>query len=133
MIKIINDFFELNKMLLNLRALKEESIASNIANCKTPNYNKRNIQFEEIVKKIDSIKKKRELYATCSRHITKSSKTISLKDYMKILEKRKSFKKINKIDLNREKMKFLKNSLSYQLEISAISKKIRNIYLAIQG
>ncbi|WP_343154604.1 hypothetical protein RJK70_01120 [Buchnera aphidicola (Pseudoregma panicola)] len=132
MIKIINDYLELNKMILNFKALKVESTASNIANYKSANYNKRNIKFKEIIKKIDDIKKKKELYITCNKHI-KKSKTINLKDYMKILEKRKNYKKNNKIDVNKEKMKFLKNSLNYQLAATSISKKIRNIYLALQG
>ncbi|BGI51454.1 MAG: hypothetical protein BucCj_2100 [Buchnera aphidicola (Ceratovacuna japonica)] len=132
MIKIIDDFFELNKTILNLRSFKEESIASNIANSETPNYNKKYVNFNKIIKKI-CFYKKRNLYTTSKKHIKNNFKILNKNNYTNFLTKKNFFDINNKIDTNEEKIKFLKNSLKYEIDLSIIKKKIKNIYLVIQG
>ncbi|WP_343189782.1 flagellar basal body rod protein FlgB [Buchnera aphidicola] len=132
MLNTINNFFEINKTILNLRSLKEEFIASNIANFETPNYNKKDINFEKIKKKIFSINKKNELFITSKKHMKAHNYEIKNKISM-FLKHENNYKTNNKININEEKIKFLQSSLEYDLDIALINKKIKNIYLAIRG
>ncbi|WP_343188929.1 flagellar basal body rod protein FlgB [Buchnera aphidicola (Chaitoregma tattakana)] len=133
MLNNINDFFEFNKIILNSRIFKQESIASNIANSETPNYNRKDIDFKDLLNNTILSNRKNDLTITCNSHIKKKNKYFNINNYIKILEKKNKFKKNKSVNINEEKIKFLKNSLEYEIDIALINNKIKNIYLAIQG
>lgn len=50
MVSKLDDFFRFNELALNLRAQRQQLIASNIANADTPNYKARDINFADTLK-----------------------------------------------------------------------------------
>jgi flagellar basal-body rod protein FlgB len=50
MVSKLDDYFRFNEMALNLRAQRQQVLASNIANADTPNYKARDVNFADALK-----------------------------------------------------------------------------------
>ncbi|CAL4322064.1 Flagellar basal body rod protein FlgB [Buchnera aphidicola (Thelaxes suberi)] len=118
---------------LNLRSLQEELIASNIANVNTPGYKARRIDFKHELKKIinNNIKFNKPL------NTIKPKKYCNLKNIHDLIKPDIYFSNQNKnqigntVNMDEERINFVKNSLKYQEEIAILNKKIKNIQLVL--
>ncbi|XBC41059.1 MAG: flagellar basal body rod protein FlgB [Buchnera aphidicola (Nurudea yanoniella)] len=134
MLNKLNQEFYVNECILNLRAYQQELIASNIANSDTPNYIPINIDFS---KTLDSLLKKskknfqNELKLTSKKHIPLKKFNI-INDNQKIVNKNYIFTK-KPVNAECEKINFIKNSLFYQIEISIINNKFKNLMNILKG
>ncbi len=131
----ITKSFDLMKEALNYRAVRQDMIASNIANADTPFYRPKDIRFEEKL-----IAKKQELFSE-NEHTLKMAKTSS-KHLEGIDRKADTQAKVffrdghmarndaNSVDLDVETSEMAKNSVMYNTLISGM-KKQASIFRAV--
>ncbi|XRX42910.1 MAG: flagellar basal body rod protein FlgB [Buchnera aphidicola (Tetraneura sorini)] len=126
----IQNFFQMSEIALTIRALRQEMLATNIANSETANYKSKDIDFNETMKNIKNHKKKFNFLAT------KSNKNFykNIIPYLKIHTTSKNInKKNNTVDMNKERIKFTENAIQYQILLTILNSQIKNISTAIKG
>ncbi|SFV60307.1 Flagellar basal-body rod protein FlgB [hydrothermal vent metagenome] len=131
----ISKSFELMKEALDYRAMRQDMIASNIANADTPFYRPKDIRFEEKL-----IEKKRELFAQPSHQLAMAKTSKAHLDPVK--ESDNAHAKIfyrdghmarndgNSVDLDVETSEMAKNSIMYNALINGM-KKEASIFRAV--
>ncbi|QFQ32162.1 flagellar basal body rod protein FlgB [Buchnera aphidicola] len=138
MFEKINNMFNLNQNLLNLYATRSEILSSNIANSETPKYQAMDINFKDAFEKILKEKKnhslKITLKKTSEKHLTQKLKRNSVSLFSVKPIKTKNIKiNGNTVDMNRERVEFLKNTLKYEENLTFIKNEIRNIMHVLKG
>ncbi|XBC38504.1 MAG: flagellar basal body rod protein FlgB [Buchnera aphidicola (Melaphis rhois)] len=134
MLNKLNKEFNFNRYALNLRAYRQELLASNIANSDTPNYKSLDINFSKILQSLlkqNYLNNKNDLTITSNKHISISNDDIS-DNYHKIIEKNYIFSD-NKVNVDAEKINFVNNSLLYQMEIAFINNKFKTFMSVLKG
>ncbi|QCI17155.1 flagellar basal body rod protein FlgB [Buchnera aphidicola (Aphis helianthi)] len=138
MFEKINKMFDLNENLLNFYARREEVLSSNIANSETPNYKAMDINFKDTFKKI--LKKnnmnfsKIDLQLTSKKHLTPIIKKNDISLFETKPIKTKNIKVDgNTVDMNRERIEFIKNTLKYEENLIFIKNEIKNIMHVLKG
>ncbi|CAL4323360.1 Flagellar basal body rod protein FlgB [Buchnera aphidicola (Protaphis terricola)] len=132
----INKMFNLHQNLLNLYSKRQEVLSSNIANSETPKYKAMDIKFKDIFKKIlkknNSHFSKIFLQKTSKNHLTPKEKNffqLKVKPVNTNIIKENG----NTVDMNRERIEFLKNTLKYEENLVFIKNEIKNIIRVIKG
>ncbi|UPT14688.1 flagellar basal body rod protein FlgB [Buchnera aphidicola] len=138
MFEKINNMFNLNQNLLNLYATRSEILSSNIANSETPKYQAMDINFKDAFEKILKEKKnhslKITLKKTSEKHLTQKLKRNSVSLFSVKPIKTKNIKiNGNTVDMNRERVEFLKNTLKYEENLTFIKNEIRNMMHVLKG
>ena len=110
------------KRLLDVTALRQEAIASNIANVETPNYKRLDVApaFANELKQALESKDPTRLASLQPQLATDSSAIVRRKDG-------------NTVDLESELMRMNQNFLEHQLEAQLISGSMLKLRLAITG
>lgn len=132
----INKLFDFNQSLLNIFSKKQEIISSNIANADTPNYKSVDINFKNEINKI--LKKRKEkihkitLKKTSPDHLdSKINNKLELK--IEPINTKKINSNGNTVDMNRERIEFIKNSLKYEEQIIYLKNEIKNMMRVLKG
>ncbi|QFQ32508.1 flagellar basal body rod protein FlgB [Buchnera aphidicola (Aphis fabae)] len=138
MFEKINKMFNLNENLLNLYAKREEILSSNIANSETPNYKAMDINFKDAFKKIlkqnNSNSFKITLQRTSENHLTPKLQKNNISLFSIEPIKTKNIKiDGNTVDMNRERIEFIKNTLKYEENLIFIKNEIKNIIHVLKG
>ena len=115
------------KDALNYRSMRQDMIASNIANADTPHYKPRDISFENalIAKKADLLKSDKDqlqMAVTNSSHITPKSETGTYKPTLFYRDGHMARNDGNSVDIDVETTEMSKNSIMYNAIISAMKK-----------
>jgi len=135
MFENINKMFNFHQKSLNIYALRQEVLASNIANVDTPGYTAVDINFKnELTKILNQNKTKSEiiLKKTSFNHLDKK---IYNSPVLKLIPVQSNSiqKNCNTVDMNRERVEFINNSLKYQASLVFIKNEIKNIMYVLQG
>lgn len=121
---------------LNLRAQRQEILASNIANADTPGYQARDIDFSSELNR--ALEKGRaqgsglSLAVTSARHIPAQTATPPSMDLLYRIPDQPSMDG-NTVDMDRERTQFADNSLKYQTDLTLISSQIKGMMSVLQG
>lgn len=120
---------------LNLRAQRQEILASNIANADTPGYQARDIDFASELNK--AMKNGRattglSLNVTSARHIEAQTHAASSMDLLYRIPDQPAADG-NTVDMDRERTQFADNSLKYQTDLTLISSQIKSMMSVLQG
>lgn len=121
---------------LNLRAQRQEILASNIANADTPGYQARDIDFASELNR--ALEKGRaqgsglQLAVTSARHIPAQTATPPSMDLLYRIPDQPSMDG-NTVDMDRERTQFADNSLKYQTDLTLISSQIKGMMNVLQG
>ena len=121
---------------LNLRAQRQEILASNIANADTPGYQARDIDFASELNR--ALEKGRaqgsglSLEVTSARHIPAQTATPPSMDLLYRIPDQPSMDG-NTVDMDRERTQFADNSLKYQTDLTLISSQIKGMMNVLQG
>ncbi|PKH26306.1 flagellar basal body rod protein FlgB [Enterobacterales bacterium CwR94] len=125
-----------NTEALNLRAQRQEILASNIANADTPGYQARDIDFaSELQKVMDKGRAEGSgiaLSLTSSRHIPAQNVQPPSMDLLYRIPDQPAMDG-NTVDMDRERTAFADNSLKYQSDLSLISSQIKGMMNVLQG
>ncbi|WP_437610713.1 flagellar basal body rod protein FlgB [Erwinia sp. V71] len=121
---------------LNLRAQRQEILASNIANADTPGYQARDIDFASQLKK--TLEQGRaqgsgmSLALTSARHIPAETVQKPALDLMYRIPDQPAADG-NTVDMDRERTQFADNSLKYQTDLTLISSQLKGMMNVLQG
>jgi flagellar basal-body rod protein FlgB len=129
----INKMFDCNQRLLNFYAKREEILSSNIANADTPKYKAIDISFR---KEMDKILKDNNLKITLKQTSLNHLKSNAKKNFsFEINPIKNTTKKINgnTVDMNRERIEFIKNTLKYEENLVFLKNEIKNIMNVLKG
>jgi flagellar basal-body rod protein FlgB len=130
----IDQMFQFQQTALNLRAVRQELIASNIANADTPNYKAKDIDFASALQgALSGSGEKLSVAKTSSNHLagaTGESVMGSPVQYRKPLQPSADG---NTVDMDVERAQFADNALRYEASLTFVSNEVKNVLAALQG
>lgn len=121
---------------LNLRAQRQEILASNIANADTPRYQARDISFADELKKVMEQGRAQsssvDLTLTSSRHIPAQAISAPPVNLLYRIPDQPSLDG-NTVDMDRERTQFADNGLQYQTGLTVLGGQIKSMLSVLQG
>ena len=128
--KIDNDLSFIQSAL-NLRARRQEVLASNIANADTPNYKARDLDFAGALKNaLGAAGGPIQLARTSERHLAAAGGTDSTLKYRSSVQPSLDG---NSVDMDVERAHFTDNALHYQFLLDRATNQFKTLGLAING
>ena len=128
-----DQLFGFQETALQLRAQRQQLIASNIANADTPGYKARDIDFRAA---LDSAQGGRTvasgLARTSARHLTGAAGGVAAAPALYRATVQASIDG-NTVDMDVERAHFADNALRYEANLTFISGQIKTMLAAIQG
>ena len=131
----IDEMFQLHQVALNLRAARQELIASNIANADTPNYKARDIDFSSALKgALGGTSTTLQLEATAARHLSgdDTGETVMGAPVQYRVPVQPSADG-NTVDMDVERAQFADNAMRYEASVRFVSSKAKNVLAALQN
>ncbi len=121
MIGKLDDYLRFNEAALNLRAQRQEVIASNIANADTPNYKARDIDFASALTEV----------------LGRAGSATGLAAHpgAGLLYRTPAQGAVdgNTVDMDVERNQFADNALRYEASITLMNAQIKHMLAALQG
>jgi flagellar basal-body rod protein FlgB len=134
----LDDYLRFNETALNLRAQRQQLLASNIANADTPNYKARDINFNQALEgamaRSDAQAGATPLAKTADNHLGGASNPDIFAGA--VLQYRGTLQGSvdgNTVDMDVERNQFADNSIRYEAGLTLINAQIKNMLTAIQG
>jgi flagellar basal-body rod protein FlgB len=123
-----------NREALNLRAQRQEVLASNIAHADTPNYKARDFDFSSRL--TEAVERGRSsqsmaLATTSSRHLHGEAKVMPDHDLLYRVPNQSSIDG-NTVEMDVERINFADNALRYESNLTVLSAKIKTLLSAVQ-
>lgn len=139
MVAKLDDYLRFNETALNLRAQRQQLLASNIANADTPNYKARDIDFAKTLQSaLDGSKSSSvppvELARTSPGHMAGKPKTEDGIGGSELLYRPMTQGSVdgNTVDMDVERNQFTDNAVRYEAGVTAINAQIKGLLNAIQ-
>jgi len=144
MIDKLDDAFRFHAAALDLRAKRQEILASNIANADTPNYKARDVNFRtELAAALGTGPRGPEgtgprlpsgtLARTSARHLPGTAESgVPVQSLLYRVPAQASVDG-NTVEMDAERAQFADNALHYEASITLLNMQIRNLLSAIQG
>lgn len=126
--KSIESHLKFHSEALNLRAKRNEILASNIANAATPNFKAKDLDFEKMIEVKMGLGK---LKVTDGRHIALATgpNDTGIGFRQNITPSQDG----NTVELHVEQMQFSENVIRYQSSLEFLNSKIAGLKMAIKG
>jgi len=123
-----------NREALNLRAQRQEVLASNIAHADTPNYKARDIDFSSRL--TEAVERGRasqsmSLSVTSSRHMRAEAQAMPDQNLLYRVPNQSSIDG-NTVEMDVERINFADNALRYESNLTVIGAKIKTLLSAVQ-
>lgn len=123
-----------NREALNLRAQRQEVLASNIAHADTPNYKARDIDFSSRLS--EAVERGRasqsmNMAVTSSRHIRAEAQAMPDQNLLYRVPNQSSIDG-NTVEMDVERINFADNALRYESNLTVLSSKIKTLMSAVQ-
>lgn len=125
------DPFANHAQALQLRAMRNEVLASNIANADTPNYKARDIDFASAMAAQRS--GQLALQRTSDKHLDVSGKAMDRQPSLAYRIPSQPSVDGNTVETDIEQAAYAENVVGYQASLSFINHKIRGLQTAIKG
>jgi flagellar basal-body rod protein FlgB len=121
----ISSSFNILEKSLEYRKIRQDLIASNIANADTPYYKSRDIRFEEALKEeLKKDTKKLELAITNPKHLKPKEFDDEKKPIIFFRDGHLTRNDGNDVDIDIETTEMAKNSIAYNATVAALRKNI---------
>ncbi|MFA5628213.1 MAG: flagellar basal body rod protein FlgB [Thiohalomonadaceae bacterium] len=127
----VDSYFGMHEAALRLRAARAETIASNLANADTPNYQARDIDFKALMSEYQGTAGGASLRTTNSRHLNTTG-DLGNPEAMYRVPNQPAVDG-NTVDSQTEKAAFMENALQYQATLRFIDGQIKTLRSAIRG
>jgi flagellar basal-body rod protein FlgB len=128
----IDKEFKFMQDALNLRAYRQQVLASNIANADTPNYKARDIDFSKELQRAQGAQVgKLGLSVTSSRHLEPSGGMMNAQAMYRTTVQPSIDG--NTVDMDGERAKFTENAIHYQFVLDHLGNKFKTMQSAIRG
>ena len=129
----IDQLFQFQQTALNLRAVRQELIASNIANADTPNYKARDFDFSTALK--DAVAGRSggslPMTTTASGHLTGSLESSSARLLYRTPTQASADG--NTVDMDVERAQFSENAVQYEAGLTFITHQVKMMIAAVQA
>jgi flagellar basal-body rod protein FlgB len=134
MLSKIDKFFAFNETSLKLRGMRQEVIASNIANADTPGYKARDFDFTQALTSAVAGQQSQTLgmTKTDARHLGMSGKSGLEVDLLYRNDIQPSIDG-NTVDMNTEMGNFTDNAIRYQASLTFMQQRIAGMRAALQS
>ncbi|GAB4115026.1 MAG: flagellar basal body rod protein FlgB [Sideroxydans sp.] len=130
----IDDLFRFHQTALNLRAARQELLASNIANADTPNYKARDIDFASALQgALQGDGTRLPLAGTAAAHLQGDAGETVMRAPVQYRIPTQPSADGNTVDMDTERAQFADNALRYEASVRFISDKARDVLTALQG
>ncbi len=121
---------------LNLRAERQQVLASNIANADTPNYLARDFDFSaELARVIDNGRpgdRVMRLSTTSARHLNATQQTSGVSELLYRVPDQPTLDG-NTVDMDRERAQFTDNAVRYQASVAFLKSSLQKLKTALQS
>jgi len=122
---------DLLEKVMDLRQMRHELIASNIANANTPGYRSKDISFEKQLMSAVSTGDA-GLMRTHKNHLPQSAEFSSIRPEMITPAYKNINNDLNSVDMDAELMKLSRNNVLYDAMVRILRKKMEGIEYAIR-
>ncbi len=130
----IDEMFRFQQTALNLRAARQELIASNIANADTPNYKAKDIDFASALQgALSGSSENLPVAATSSRHLAGATGQSVMGAPVQYRNPLQPSADGNTVDMDVERAQFADNALRYEASIRFVSGEAKDVIAALQG
>ena len=133
MIDSLDKLFQFQQNALNLRAFRQQLLASNIANADTPGYKARDIDFAAALSSATSgsTLPTVSLRATDARHLSAPTS----EELAAVLYRSPQQPSIdgNTVDMDVERNRFAENAVHYEADFTVLNGQIKLMLAALQG
>jgi flagellar basal-body rod protein FlgB len=136
MISKLDDYLRFNETSLNLRAQRQQLLASNIANADTPNYKARDIDFNKALQGAmarTGTAGPEDLTKTAAAHLSGSAATSVGAASLLYRGTQQGNIDGNTVEMDVERNQFADNALRYEAGLTLVSAQIKSMLTAIQG
>ena len=123
MVSKLDEYFSLNQAALNLRAQRQQIIASNIANADTPNYKARDIDFSNALQAALQ-------GADPAPGGTGTTAVQAAVQYRGVVQGTVDG---NTVEMDAERSQFADNALRYEATLTLINSDVKTMLAVIQG
>lgn len=129
----LDNTLRFHQTALNVRAYRQQVIASNIANADTPNYKARDVDFREALNgALGGKTTGLPLATTSARHLAGSGENV-LDASLKYRTEEQGAIDGNTVSMDAERSAFAENSVQYQASVTFINGLLSSMQRAIQG
>jgi flagellar basal-body rod protein FlgB len=133
----LDDYLRFQETALNLRAQRQQLLASNIANGDTPNYKARDIDFNKALEGALSRNGQPAstgLVKTATAHLNGTSNSNAFGGAPLLYRTvQQGSVDNNTVDMDVERNQFTDNAVRYEASLTLISSQIKNMLAALQG
>lgn len=130
----IDEMFKFHQTALNLRAARQELIASNIANADTPNYKARDIDFTSALQgALGQQGDKLAVAKTDGSHLAGGAGGSVMGAPVMYRKPLQPSADGNTVDMDVERAQFADNALRYEASVRFVSDKAKEVLSALQG
>lgn len=130
----IDAMFRFQQAALNLRAARQELVASNIANADTPNYKAKDIDFASALQgALSGSGQKLPVAVTSPQHLAGATGESVLGAPVQYRAPLQPSADGNTVDMDVERAQFADNALRYEASLTFISNDVKNVLAALQG
>lgn len=130
----IDSMFQFHQAALNLRAVRQELIAGNIANADTPNYKAKDIDFASALQgAMSGNGVKLPMAVTANSHLSGASGENVMGApvlYRSVVQPSADG---NTVDMDVERAQFADNALRYEASVKFVSDEAKDVLAALQG
>jgi len=129
----IDTDMQFHQQALNLRAYRQEVLASNIANADTPNYKARDIDFKAALQGAASSSGPLQLARTASGHLGGGTSTNPTGAPLQYRTETQSSVDGNTVNIDTERAAFAENAVQYEASLAFVTQFMRHIQSALQS
>lgn len=134
MINKLDDALRFQQTALNLRAARQELLASNIANADTPNYKARDVNFAGALQNaLAGTATELPTVKTSPMHLEGNSGASILGAPVMYRKPVQPSADGNTVDMDVERAQFADNALRYEASVRFVSEQMKAMLTAIQG
>jgi len=130
----IDSAFQFQQTALNLRAARQELLASNIANADTPNYKARDIDFATALRgALSGSTARLPMTASASGHLAGATGQSVMGAPVMYRTAVQPSVDGNTVDMDVERAKLADNALRYEASVRFVSSEIKGVLEALKG
>ncbi|MCK9201646.1 MAG: flagellar basal body rod protein FlgB [Gallionella sp.] len=134
MINKLDEALRFQQTALNLRAARQELLASNVANADTPNYKARDVDFASALRNaMAGTAEGLPVVQTAPAHLSGNAGESVMGSPVMYRKPLQSSADGNTVDMDVERAQFADNALRYEANVMFVSEKLKGMLSAIQG
>jgi flagellar basal-body rod protein FlgB len=129
----LDNLLQFHAQALNLRATRQQLLASNIANADTPGYKARDIDFSKTLQDVLAGRvQPAQVARTAAAHLapTEQNAAGAAVQYRTVLQPSIDG---NTVDMDVERAQFAENAIHYEANLMFINSQLKSLLAAIQG